>query len=775
VLYALTIFLSAFLLFQVQLVLAKQLLPWFGGTPTVWTTCQLFFQINLLAGYVYAHSLARRWGPRQQGRIHLVVLSCAAAALAATCIWSGMPLLAPEALRPSGTGRPIALLLLTLTLTVGLPFFVLSSTGPLLQHWHSHSANSLDRTYRLYAISNVGSLLGLMTYPFGVERALDLEQQAGVWVALFAAFAVGSGVLGWRAGRAGQLRQDRVLEPVNPMNTQADPAEAPQVPLPLRRWLWLLLSFCGSAMFLATTNQLSLEVASVPFVWVLPLSLYLLAFIVSFDRPGWYSRRWTVLAAALATVVILALTVFAPVMRVSDAVIAYGAFLTLFCWVCHAELARLRPDASGLTHFYLLIAVGGAAGGAFVGLVAPTMFKDVWEFHFAVLFGWAVLGTAWLADRNSALHSGDRWQFTLFAGIVCTFLTYFLILHTGLRSTSLVARYDWRVPLTAGALLALLLAWTLRRSRLTGKAVWPRALVLLVILIAAKSLHHRVQSSSIGTQFGARDFFGVVRIHIAFSEGGRAAKVLMDGTTVHGVQLLPEELRSTPTSYYGPSTGIAAAMRLLTGTTQGAAAAGSGPLRVGILGMGAGVMAAFGRPGDQFRYYELNPTIVALSQGADPHFTFVRDSAAATVDIVVGDGRISLERELLQGAQGFDLLVMDAFSSDAVPVHLLTEEAFRTYTAHLRNDRSIVAVNITNRHLDLEPVVTAAARRVGLRGIRVDAAGDAPVRVASSWILLTRDARLFEGPTFATARHRPLDRREILFTDRYSNLLRVLK
>jgi hypothetical protein len=774
VLYVLTIFISAFLLFQVQLIMAKQLLPWFGGTPSVWTTCQLFFQVALLAGYSYAHFLAGRRSTRQQGRIHLGMLLCAAAALAATSLWGGVALLAPEALRPTGTERPIALLLLTLAVTVGLPFFVLSATGPLLQHWHSRGTAALDRTYRLYAVSNVGSLLGLMSYPFGVERVLDLEQQGAVWAALFAVFVTGCGVLAWRARTTKALPQP-VADPERDPHGRTDPVRAGEVSGALQPWLWLLLSFCSSAMFLATTNQLSLEVAAVPFLWVLPLGLYLLTFIVSFDRPRWYSRRWAVLAGAAATVLLLTWTALSPVMPVRDAALAYGLFLTLFCWLCHGELARLRPGACGLTRFYLLIAVGGAAGGLFVGLLAPTLFVDVWEFHVASLLGWIVLGTTWLSDRKSALHTGDRWHFMLVAGIACVVGSYLLIQHTGLRTTPWVARFDWRVPLIAGTLLGALVAVPIWRSRIVASAVWPRALVLVVVVVAAVSLQHRIGSHAAGSQFAARDFYGVARVRVEFSAGGRAAKVLMDGTTVHGVQLMGAELRNTPTAYYSPSTGVAAALRYLTrpgGEGQGSA---SRPIDVGILGMGAGVMAAFARPGDRVRYYELNPTIIEISQGPNPHFTFVRDSAGE-VETVVGDGRLSLERELIDGqAQAFDLFVMDAFSSDAVPVHLLTEEAFRTYAAHLRDERSIIAVNVTNRHLDLEPVVAAAARRLGFTGIRVDAAGDQPVRIASSWVLLTRDRRMAGDPLIAAVRPRPLRDREVLFTDRYSNLLRILK
>jgi spermidine synthase len=759
-LLGLTIFLSAFLLFQVQLIVAKHLLPWFGGSPTVWTTCQLFFQTSLLAGYAYAYWLGRQ-DLRIQRKIHLLFLMTAGAALMVTTLWSGMPLLGPETLRPRADQNPSVLILIILASTVGLPAFVLSSTGPLVQRWHSHTTHSLDQTYRLYALSNAGSLLGLLSYPFGVEWALNLPQQAVTWTALFLIFAGSCAAILYFMDKGGHIRESEPDGAVMDGTSQ----ERAAVPESVRPWLWLLLSFLSSAMFLSTTNELSLDVASLPFLWVLPLGLYLSTFILCFERPFWYSRRWFTVGCGALSAAILTQSALRIALPISWSVLAYCTLTALFCMVCHGELARLRPGSSQLTRFYLWIAVGGALGGMFVGLLAPSFFTDAWEFDMTLLVGWTVFGFVGLADKRSPFHTGDRWYFALVAVIVCIVATYFLIAWTPLRQASIVARFDWKVPLVAGSVIASLVSLVLWRSKLISDSVWPKALAVLMILISSKGLFEQIQRSQDNVNFAARDFYGLIRVTGSKPRwDGRGVKSLVDGNTIHGEQLLGRE-SNTATAYYSRSSGIAAAIGHLKSKND---------LHFGILGMGVGTMAAFARPGDRLRFYELNPKVIEISGGSDPHFTFIRDSAGK-VTIVEGDGRLSLERELLESPQQFDLLAMDAFSSDAVPLHLLTEEAFVLYGAHLRNEDSILAVNISNRHLDLEPVLAAVARRLGFHGIRIDAEGDPPTKQASTWVLLARNGRIFSDHTFKTAKAKPLGQREVAFTDRYSNLFRVLK
>lgn len=771
--FALTIFLSAFLLFQVQLIIAKHLLPWFGGVPAVWTTCQLFFQVSLLVGYSYAHWLARTSDLRRQGQIHLGFLLVAIVALGLVSAWSGTPLHAPTLLMPNGLEQPVGLLLLILVLTVGMPFLVLSATGPLLQRWHSHTSRSLDRTYRLYALSNAGSLLGLLSYPFAIERLQDLSSQAVTWTLLFLTFAFACGVVAWRTMKIEVGPRYAVI--ADPSIADPPLQATSAVPDRVRPWLWFLLSFSSSSMFLSTTNELSLEVAAVPFLWVIPLGIYLLTFIICFDRPRWYSRRWMMVAAALTTVVALSMSVVKVNFPIPYQVITYGLFLASFCMVCHGELSRLRPQSSILTQFYLVIAFGGAMGGAFAGLFAPAVFPDVWEFQVAALVGWVVFGAMWMADRTSPFFTGDRWHFALFTFLISLPTVHYFILWADLSQTSFVVKYDWRVPLAVGAGVSLLVSLVLWRSRWAAVRLWPVALVALALLTGGTVLNERIHDSQRSSQFAARDFYGVVRIRVTeVPSYVGLVRQLVDGNTIHGTQLLDPHQSNLPTAYYSPSTGIAAAVRYLMHSAQGNPETREG-FHFGILGMGAGVMAGFAQTGDLVRFYELNPTVIKIAAGADAQFTFVRD-CACEVNIVAGDGRLSLERELSEGAsQKFDLLAMDAFSSDAVPVHLLTEEAFQLYSAHLRDEDSILAVNITNRHLDLEPVVAAAARSLGFHGIRVDTEGDLPVPLRSSWILLTREPRMFEHSLIAEVNPRTLGDREVAFTDSYSNLFRVMK
>ncbi|MEZ5329515.1 MAG: fused MFS/spermidine synthase [Verrucomicrobiales bacterium] len=773
-LFGFTIFLSAFLLFQVQLIVAKHLLPWFGGAPSVWTTCQAFFQLALLGGYAYAHVLSRMRSQRRQGYIHLSLLVAAVVSVAGLATWGGEPLLAPEGMKPDGSKPPVPLLLGILVVCTGLPYFVLSTTGPLLQRWHSRQADSLDRTYRLYALSNAGSFLGLLAYPFGIEWLLDLPHQAWLWAILFFLFAIGCGVVAWRAARIPN-DEAALSSRAADQHANADSETLSVSTGAFLPWLWLLLAFTTSAMFLATTNQLCQDVASVPFLWVLPLAVYLLTFVLCFDHPKWYSRRWTVIVASIASIAILPASIAG--FRISHQVVAYCVFLLLFCMACHGELVRLRPGPSKLTLFYLLIALGGALGGAFVSFAVPLLFVDLWEFHAMVVFGWLVILCTWLVDRNSPLHTGDRWLFAGFTAVITLLGLTFLLERTRVGQIDWMARNGWPMILLVGSVLTALACSVMWKTRLARSTFWPQALVLLVILMAGKFLWERIGASQARSLLSARNFYGVIRVTElrSWETGLTNARQMVHGTTMHGVQLTEPLLRKEPTAYYSPSSGVAVASRYLTRAPEGAGA-GEKPKSVhfGIVGMGVGTMAAFVRPGDRIRLYEINPAVIEISQGDNPLFTFIKD-CPGEVAIVQGDARLLLERELAAtGSQGFDLLTMDAFSGDAVPVHLITEEVFRVYAAHLKDADSILAVNVTNRFLDLEPVIAANARKLGFRGMRFDAPGEGLTPQESSWILLTRNPEVFEAPSILAAHPKPLSERSVPFTDSYSNLFRVL-
>jgi len=760
-LFAVTVVLSAFLLFQVQLVVAKQLLPWFGGTPTVWTICQMFFQLIVLGGYLYGHALTTRAKLRKQYRIHLGVLAAAGAGLVAVAVWSGVPLLAAESMKASRGVHPAVQLFVLLVITAGLPAFAVSTTGPLLQNWHARAMNPLTRTYRLYALSNAGSLLGLLSYPVAVERLLTLRQQAWVWTALFAVFAAGAGVIARRTVVQSRPIEDRDDEAAAPDARQPSPATAA---------MWLLLSLAGSLIVLATTNHLSQDVAAVPFLWVLPLAIYLITFIVCFDHPGRYSRRW-MLAAGLPLTIVVGAGVLSEASLPSQ-LIVYASFVFCLCTLCHGELVLLRPGAAHLTKFYVLVALGGALGGVFVGIIAPVVLPDVWEFHLATVLAWAALMIAWSRDRSSPFFVGDRLAFALCVAAVLFLAVRYVIERTDLERIAWIQANSWAI--TAGLVIVpvmgtSLLGW---RFRVARAACWPRAAVGLAIGLAALFFVGRVLKDRDGALHSVRNFYGVVRV--VFDErSGVEVKQLVHGAILHGMQVDTLAGRNTPTAYYSRSSGIALASTDLIRQPEFLAGSG-GSLHVGVIGMGIGTMSAFGRAIDRVRYYEINPEVVALALGPKAYFTFVNDSSAKAT-VILGDARVSLERELAAGQrQRFDLLSMDAFSGDSVPVHLLTREAFDVYTAHLRNEQSILAVNVSNRYLDLEPVVSANARRLGFSGVRVDTAGDPPFLVPSSWILLSRRSLTFRNAP-ANFNARPLTTSSVPFTDQYSNLFRVLR
>ena len=425
-----------------------------------------------------------------------------------------------------------------------------------------------------------------------------------------------------------------------------------------------------------------------------------------------------------------------------------------------------------LTLYYLLIALGGALGGIFVSLGAPTVFYDLWEFHLAIVVGWMVIGLVWATDKSSPFHIGDRALFATLVTITSWLVLRYLIERTRFGGIEWVSGHGWPVTIVGGILVGGIVA-SLRKSRLGRLSVWPQLLWLLVVLLSVMFLLQRMPSEADGIIYAARNFYGVVRVSSVPAPGGEARR-LIHGTTVHGAQVNLPGYRTTPTSYYSRTSGIAQVSRLLRSHNLRRNNFTPG-LHFGVLGMGIGTMSAFGQSADRFRYYEINPEVIEIASGDQPYFTFVRDSAS-DVALVTGDARLSLERELRDGgSQQFDILVMDAFSGDSVPVHLLTLEAFRLYAAHLRDEESILAVNVTNRYLGLEPVVAANAQDLGFHGIRVDSPGDPPIVQESSWILLARDPQVLRQLSGPTSASRQVTDRFVRFTDKYSNLFRVLK
>jgi len=693
--YALAIFLSAFLLFQVEPIIARYILPWFGGTPAVWTTCMLFFQVFLLAGYAYAHLLARHLSPRHQALVHLSLVVCSLVFL---------PITPGEALKPDGSENPMLAIIVLLVVTIGGPFLLVSASGPLLQHWFNRIHPTVS-PYRLYALSNLGSLLGLVSYPFFIEPKLGLNTQTVFWSAGYGLYAV---MCAWGA------------IPLFRLATQSGSSETPENPATKKpslseSFLILALAACGSVVLLASTNQICRDIAVIPFLWVIPLSLYLISFILCFDHPRWYNRRvWVpVLLTALAAVVYLLLQDYGEMeLNVYAQIAIYSAALFACCMVCHGELVRLKPAASYLTSFYLMVALGGALGGVFVNLVAPVLFRGYWEFHLGLVATMVLLGLCLYRARD--LH---------------------------------------RSPLVL---------WS-------GSILWVGGIAALAGFLG---LH--IQEQQENNILTTRNFYGVLRVNETDSGTEFATRFLYHGRISHGRQFLIPRMQSYPTAYYGPFSGISLAigrhpLRLSLNKLEDGARQGG--LYVGNIGLGVGTIAAYSKPGDTYRFYEINPDVDRIAR---EYFTYLKD-AKGLQQVVLGDGRISLERELASNVrQQFDILTVDAFSGDGIPVHLLTREAFALYWEHLKPD-GILALHITNRHFDLSPVVRALARELDKQALWIKDMSDREKgNNYSEWILVTSNQTFLRDP-FVNFRIQPWPTpREILWTDDYSNLFQVV-
>jgi SAM-dependent methyltransferase len=661
--YAATIFLSSFLLFLVQPIIAKQILPWFGGSAAVWTTCLVFFQSVLLAGYAYA-DWTTRLGARRQAMLHVALLAVSLLSL---------PILASSGWKPHGDEEPIGRILLLLVATIGLPYFLLSTTTPLLQAWYWRRFRSVV-PYRLFALSNLASLLALLGFPVLFEPAFDLKTLGWGWSFLFAGFAVLCGAV--------------ALMSANGAAATVQESHAASKPTTTRQLLWLALSAMGSVMLLAVTNHITQNVASVPFLWVVPLALYLVTFILAFDHPRWYVRP---LFLALLIVLAPAMAWYAPSLELRVAMPIYVAGLFVSCMFCHGELAALKPDPAHLTRFYLMISLGGALGAVLVAIVAPLVLTGYFELGIALV------------------------------------------------------------------LLALLLSTRLRGFAVLGGVAVTVTTGVLVVRAA--------QDYTEGVRVMERDFYGVVRTADHPTPIGYRA--MYHGSIMHGGQLLGDSFRNVPADYFGPGSGygrVFASLREMQPKRK---------LSVGVIGLGAGVIASWMKPGDALVFYEISPRVVDI---AKREFTFLHDTAART-ELVMGDGRLSLERE---PPRGYDVMGIDAFSGDSIPMHLVTREAMALYLKHLKPD-GVIVFQATNRFIDLLPVVKRLAGEFGLEAVNVSdvpESGDG----AEYWysptdqIIVTRNARLLAWPRIADAADEIDERKNLpTFTDSHHNLLRILK
>jgi hypothetical protein len=722
--FAGTIFISAFLLFQVQPLISRVILPWYGGTPSVWTTCMLFFQAVLLAGYCYAH-LVQSLAARKQAIVHGVLL---AAGLAMCWI---MP---SDKWKPTTVDDPIPSILMLLAANVGVPYLIASTTGPLLQAWFARLYPGTS-PYRLYALSNVGSLLALVTYPAYFERFWTLRDQTTFWSIGFVVFVLFCGYCAWRVYQSTTAEGERqTLErlfteqdsgkgkgAMPPPNRAYVPPELPSVGDHL---LWVMLAACGSTVFLATTNQMCEDIAVVPFLYVLPLGLYLLSFILTFDSNRWYVRPlWGMLliATAIGSVKIHEMKSDA---NIASQVVVYSSFVFCACMVCHGELSRLKPIPEYLTAFFLLVSCGGMLGGLFVGVVAPNRFDGYWEFPIALVFVFISFAAAMI--RNSEGVSRTHW---LGLAVVCV---------VGFKM------------------------YQEAREFITGADE---------------------KDPDKETLFRGRNFFGALEVYrttreVPSTRRERPVNKLIHGRIEHGFQWRDESRRRLKTTYYGEKSGIGLAINHHPRTE--AAGSGERKLRMAMVGLGTGTTATYAGKGDVLRFYDINPMVDRIS---NRYFTYRKDAikAGAQVDVLLGDARIVMERQIDEGEkQDFDVIGLDAFSSDAIPAHLLTLECAKIYLQHMRDKDAILAIHVSNRYLVLERICRALAEKLEMTPIKVEneSVGENGV-YESSWVLLAHKSnkKFLDHPEVKAHRkmwlkkERRLDR---VWTDDYYNLFDVV-
>jgi hypothetical protein len=716
--YAIAIFAGAFLVFQVQPVIGRAILPWYGGSPAVWTTCMLFFQTVLLLGYLYAHLLTLIPSVRVQAIIHLVVTVAA---------FISLPILPDASWKPTGGGDPTWPILMLLGFHVGLPYLLLSSTGPLMQAWFSRSLPGRS-PYRLYALSNVGSLLALLTYPVLVEPTMTVREQTVAWGAGFGFFAIVAALLSGRWWLPAAETSEGASHAA--IAGTANGTGLVEKPSWTRRLSWLLLPALASVVLLATTNHVCQDVAVIPFLWVAPLALYLFSFILCFDSPRWYGRVYWGVIAIVSIVAVSAMKKYGATDVLLIEIGVYFTALLSISMICHGELVRRKPHAKYLTEFYLMCSAGGALGGLLVAIVSPLVFSTFVELNLALIFACAISAIAVFQDERLKLRSRSVW-----------------------------------IYVTGG-------------------------IVLLIAFIAV----FWMQTDTMQTHrdLAVRNFYGVLYIdHVIDSENPEESGTkLVHGRISHGFQYSDPELRRLPTMYYNETSGVGIALRRI-GLEEGAALSSASeatavgvfdldgalepigqisrrPIRVGIIGLGAGSIATYAQPGDTFRFYEINPVVKTL---ADDYFTYLKD-CRGKVEVVIGDARRSMEDE---SPQAYDVLALDAFSGDAIPTHLLTREAFEIYKQHLAPG-GVIAAHISNKHLDLGPVLIEVAKEFGWQAINVDTDDEGKNGSAGSqWILLTANERFLNDPVVQKAGSTLTSEISVrMWTDEYSNLLPLL-
>lgn len=680
-LYASAIFLSAFLLFQVQPIVGKHLLPWFGGSSSVWATSLLFFTTMLFVGYLYVYVL-QKWEEARQARVHLYVVGVGGfVALVSPIIWRSF--YPPLDWTLASTLAPSLEVLISLFLSIGIPYFLLSTTGPLMQYWYGLSEKR--EPYKLYALSNIGSLLALATYPFLVEPHMRLASQEAVWTALFILYVALAAAVCNRFYRSEHVR-----------SAESTPG-ADSAPISLtKKSAWVLLAALPSLLLVATTTQITQVVAPIPFLWLLPLCLYLISFIFAFW--GWGRGALTWLGVLLFAAFAYAALDVPHELVVWRLIADLG--LLFFCGLfCHGALYGMRPAVSHVPLFYLLISFGGMLGAMFASLVAPLIFNELHEFPLA---------------------------------IAAAALAAFAL-----------------VPAGAGPLFAI-------RPRMRTVI---RFLIILLIVRAAFT-YLNTDDYGYETLSATRNFYGTAKVQ-QFGD----LRYLMHGATLHGTQSLDPEKEFTPANYYSTGSGVARAIvheyvNHLDRT-----------MKVAVIGLGTGNLSVYCGEGDQYVFYEIDSRVVSL---AKEYFTY--STRCDGFEVRLGDARIVLEDERRRGElQKFDVIAVDAFNDDTIPVHLITKEAIQLYLDHLAGSESIIAVHTSNRYLDLPPAIVSVAESLGLTAFVVSASGEEDELASSSeWVLLSRDPNVSTADAFESALPYTPERRIPVWTDDYADVLSVV-
>ncbi|HYC35413.1 MAG TPA: fused MFS/spermidine synthase [Usitatibacter sp.] len=670
-LHAATIFLSAFLLFLVQPLLAKQILPWFGGAAIVWTLCMVFFQLVLLLGYAYAHWITSRTRGPRQAWIHVALLVASLAFL---------PIVPEASWKPAGEDNPVVRILLLLFATIGLPYFLLSSTSPLVQGWFARAFPG-SSPYRLFALSNLASMLALLGYPFIFEPWLDSRLQSLWWSVGYGAFVLLCGFLAWSS---------RSLPALDVAGGQLEATAQEPPPRARAIVLWLALSAMGSVVLLAVSNHLTQNISSIPLLWVIPLAVYLLTFILCFEGSNWYRRD--IYLGSLVWMLCVMGWFLADKSLQFELLWHIGVFvigLYFVCMFCHGELARMRPGPRHLTLFYLVVSLGGVLGGVLVGIVAPVTLPGYLELEIALVVV-AALALLVNLDRPAPILA------MLVAVIGATF-----------------AALAWRV-------------------------------------------HHFTEDAV----YIERNHYGVLRVKentASIGEKEVRYRSIVHGAILHGEQWLSDQYRRSATTYYKTTSGIGRTLLAFEGK----------PIRVAVIGLGAGSLAVYADADDTYRFYDINPAVIEV---AKTWFTYLKD-APGKMETVLGDARLSLERE---PANNYDVIAVDAFSGDSIPVHLITVEAFTEYLRHLKPE-GVIAFHVSNRFLDLKPVLLAIAEKHQLEYAYIHETGDSG-GTTSDWVLLTRHKPFILRKDIVEATEPVVPRPDWrLWTDSYNNLVQVFR